>query len=193
MKQCYFLVVAILAAFPLLADSPELCYRHYDKNSQPLSIRRKPPFDMSSPPVSPEYQAAKDRGEYVVISPSSTCSMPDKQTPSETVRNLGTASVPPTAYSSKSTQRAPSDPSTPVKAMTFEEYEEYRRQNPHRPLTNTYQPSPQPATPTYRPSPSVTNRNYSSPRRSGGGGKGCGSRGGPGYRLANGKCASWKD
>jgi len=26
-----------------------------------------------------------------------------------------------------------------------------------------------------------------------GGGSGCGSRGGPGYRLANGKCASWED
>ena len=27
----------------------------------------------------------------------------------------------------------------------------------------------------------------------GGGGSGCGSRGGPGFRLANGKCASWRD
>lgn len=26
-----------------------------------------------------------------------------------------------------------------------------------------------------------------------GGGSGCGSRGGPGYRLNNGKCASWED
>jgi Staphylococcal nuclease homologue len=32
------------------------------------------------------------------------------------------------------------------------------------------------------------------PRRgNGGGSRGCGSRGGPGYRLPNGKCASWSD
>lgn len=29
--------------------------------------------------------------------------------------------------------------------------------------------------------------------KKGGGSGGCGSRGGPGYRKANGKCASWKD
>jgi hypothetical protein len=29
--------------------------------------------------------------------------------------------------------------------------------------------------------------------RSGGGSGGCGSKGGPGYRKPNGKCASWKD
>ena len=96
----------------------------------------------------------------------------------------------------KSTPETPKKPNTtPVRVMTSEEYQEYRRQNPYQPLPKTYQSSPQPAstTSTYRPSPSVTNRNYSSSRRSGGGGKGCGSRGGPGYRLPNGKCASWND
>lgn len=29
--------------------------------------------------------------------------------------------------------------------------------------------------------------------RRGGGSRGCGSKGGPGYRKPNGQCASWKD
>ncbi len=45
-----------------------------------------------------------------------------------------------------------------------------------------------PATPV--PS-NPTSSSYNSNTRSGG--RGCGSRGGPGYRKANGKCASWKD
>jgi hypothetical protein len=34
----------------------------------------------------------------------------------------------------------------------------------------------------------VVEKPHSSSRKSG-----CGSRGGPGYRLANGRCASWQD
>lgn len=50
------------------------------------------------------------------------------------------------------------------------------------------------STPDHPPEPSkpVTESSvqYGSSR---GGGRGCGSRGGPGYRLPSGKCASWKD
>ncbi len=46
-----------------------------------------------------------------------------------------------------------------------------------------------PATPVLS---NPTSRSYNS-NASRGGGRGCGSRGGPGYRLPNGKCASWKD
>ncbi|GEM_PF-3245166 len=189
----YAFAVAI-ALFPLAADSSELCYQHYDKNSQPINIGRKPPFDMSGPPFSSAYQAARDRGEYIVISPSDKCSMPEnlRVTPVETVKSPITPNVAPRTSFAPSTPHQ-SNPS-PVRSMTVEEYNEYRRQNPAPPFPRLPQTSPPPAsdTSTYQPNPPVTSRSYSSPQ-SGGGGKGCGSRGGPGYRLPNGKCASWKD
>lgn len=188
MKLCYLLIVAI-STFPLIADSSELCYWHYDKNSQPISIGRKPPFDMSSPPLSQEHQAARDRGERVIVSPSDNCSMLGKKNPSETVKNLGTISVPSSALPQKSMQKEPSESITPVRTMTDEEYQEYLRQNPNQTSPKVYQSLPQPesATSTYPP----IKRPISNSRRSGGGSKGCGSRGGPGYRLPSGKCASW--
>lgn len=40
---------------------------------------------------------------------------------------------------------------------------------------------------------SASGGRHSSGGGRGGGSGGCGSRGGPGYRKANGKCASWRD
>ena len=159
MKLCVFAVA--ISIVPIMASSADICYQHYDKNNQLIAAGWKPPFDISSPPLSPEYQAARDRGEYVIIAPGNNCSSLDK-TPVKPIRIQGTFSVL-TSIPSYSVPRESSVPS--------------------------YQSSPS----DMKSIPPDTSEIYSRKARSSGGGRGCGSRGGPGYRLPNGKCASWKD
>jgi hypothetical protein len=174
MKLYVFAVAISIVSISITASSADICYQHYDKNGQLIDSGRKPPFDISGPPLSLEYQAARDRGEYIVIAPSNSCSSPDKRTyPVKPISKQGT-----------------------VRTMTANEYDEYRRQHPPEPLPTDTKSIPselkKSSAPSYQSSPSY--ESYSSKtRRSGGGGKGCGSRGGPGYRLPSGKCASWKD
>lgn len=93
MKIFNFLVTVIIVVLPLISNSSDICYRHYDKNNQLINAGRTPPFDISGPPLSSEYQAAKDRGEYIIIAPSGNCISPDKTTNTTPVKTIGKQDV----------------------------------------------------------------------------------------------------
>ena len=75
-----FTITLLLTSPTLIAQS---CYQIYNKDQKVIWARSEPPFDLSAPPLSAEYQASRDRGERLVVTQTGDCSLPT----SEAMRN----------------------------------------------------------------------------------------------------------
>ena len=81
MKKLVCLTVLILIT-TLILTSPTLtaqtCYQLYNKDEKLIWANSKPPFDLSAPPLSAEYQAARVRGERLLITQTNECGLPEE-------------------------------------------------------------------------------------------------------------------
>jgi len=64
----------------LLLTSPTLtaqtCYQIYNKDQELIWAKSEPPFDLSAPPLSAEYQASRARGERLLVTQTDECRLP---------------------------------------------------------------------------------------------------------------------
>lgn len=68
--------LAVAALITLITTHPAHaveCYVLKSADGRTLFNKSRPPFDLSYPPFSPEYQAARARGEHLIIIPDSEC------------------------------------------------------------------------------------------------------------------------
>lgn len=145
-KNCLIILLALIVTDLANAD----CYQLIDPTGNVLYNDTIPPFDLSYPPYSPEYQSARDAGQQLIIDHNKDCNKTAEKEPEIIL---------------------PTE--APVNHSPYTRY-------PSRHPSQSYIPNSIPHTPRIHHGGT-------------GGGKGCGSRGGPGYRKSNGQCAGWDE
>lgn len=72
-RKTFVMITLLLTSAALMAQTAENCYQLYDKDKKLIWAKREPPFDISSPPLSAEYQASNSRGERLLITQTAKC------------------------------------------------------------------------------------------------------------------------